>query len=161
MQNILILGTNPYAEVLVDAFEGAGPWKFVGFLENIDRNRCTMRPLGLPILWSDDANHLVGAHKLVSSLHTTLRRSWIDERAVRGFKFQTLVHPAATVSNRTKLGEGVVIEAGCVVAGFGIIDDYTRVGRGATVGHHTEVGKYSTINPGVTLSGNCRITNLF
>ena len=157
MQNILILGTNPYAEVLVDAFEGAGPWKFVGFLQNMDRDRCARRPLDLPVYWSDDANHLAGTHKLVSSLHTTLRKSWIDERVLQGFAFQTLIHPAATVSSRTKLSAGVVVEAGCVVAGFGTIGAYTRVGRGATVGHHTEIGNYSTINPGVTLSGNCRI----
>ena len=112
---------------------------------------------GLPILWSDDIDHMRDSHSLICILATTMRKAWIEQMELRHFVFATLVHPQAHVSQRTSLGPGVSIDVGAILAGYSRIDDHVRIGRGVSVGHHTQIGTYSTIHPGATICGNCQI----
>ena len=160
-RQVLVLGTNPAAEVLVDMFECLPGISFAGFVENRDRSRCAAPLAGLPVHWSDDIDALAESHALTCSLGTTRRRDWIEERAAKGFGFVTLVHPSSVVSARTELGEGVVVDALCVIAGYSRLGPHARVGRRASIGHHTTIGAFSTIHPaplsrGIAGSGNRR-----
>lgn len=151
----LILGTRPYAEVLLDMFEDQ--ITFTGAVENMDPGRTAETLAGLPIHWHTDIAALAATHRLVCALGTTLRRAWIEDCLAQGFAFATLVHRSSTVSRRTRLGQGVIIDAGCVVAGFSTLSDHCRIGRRASIGHHTTIGRYTTVHPGTIISGNCRI----
>lgn len=155
---LLILGTRPYSEVLIDLFECLSDRvQFTGAVENRDPQRCGERLAGLPIHWQDDIAPLAVDHRLICALGTTLRRDWIEACKAMGFGFETLTHPSSTVSRRTVLGEGVIVDAGCVVAGFSTLHDHVRVGRRCSIGHHTQIGPFTTLHPGVIISGNCRI----
>lgn len=154
----LILGTHPYNLVLMDMFECLSDrLVFVGAVENRDPQKCTETLAGLPVHWHSDIEPMAADHRLVCGLGTTLRRDWIEACKEMGFGFETLVHPSSTVSRRTTLGEGVIVDAGCVLAGFSTLKGHVRVGRGCNIGHHTEIGDYTTIHPGTIVSGNCRI----
>lgn len=61
------------------------------------------------------------------------------------------VHPAAVVSPLARLGAGVVVEAGAVVADEAEIGDSTKLGAGAIVGREVKVGSGCTIYPRVTI----------
>lgn len=154
---VLVLGTRPYTEVLIDMFEGLPGIRFSGSVENQDRARCGETLAGLPIHWFQDIDALAESHLLTCALATTHRAGWIADMAGRGFGFARLVHPSSVVSRRTELGEGAIVDAGCVVAGFTRIGPHVRIGRRASIGHHGEIGPFTTIHPGAILSGNCRI----
>jgi sugar O-acyltransferase (sialic acid O-acetyltransferase NeuD family) len=154
----LILGSRRYSEVLIDMFECmSGQIEFVGAIENQDRERCSERIMGLPIHWHETIAPMAATHRLVCALGTTLRRNWIEECLSMGFRFENLLHPSSVVSGRTKLGDGIIIDAGCVVAGFTTFEDHVRIGRRTSIGHHTRIGRYSTVHPGAIISGNCQI----
>ena len=155
---VLILGTRSYTEVLVDMFECLSDRvTFVGAVDNRDAARCGETIAGLPILWHAEIAPLAADHRLVCALGTTLRLGWIETCEAMGFEFETLVHPSSTVSRRTALGRGVIVDAGCVIAGFSTLADHVRIGRRTSIGHHTHIGRYSTLHPGVIVSGNCTI----
>ena len=154
---VLVLGTTPYTSVMMDMFACLEDIEFVGCVENLDKDRCSDTCMGLPIHWNDDINELAVSHVLTCSLGTTLRRSWIQEKKQHGFSFQQLLHPSSVISRKTELGDGVIIDAGCVVAGFSTIKDHIRIGRRVSIGHHTTIGAYSTIHPGAIVNGNCHV----
>ena len=155
---ILILGTRPYSEVLMDMFEClSNKICFIGAVENMNRERCNSTLAGLPIYWHSEIAELTKNHRLVCALGTTLRDTWINECKKMGFSFEMLVHPSSLISSRTDMGEGVIVDAGCVVAGFSSISEHVRIGRRVSIGHHTRIGPYSTVHPGAIISGNCAI----
>lgn len=156
-KRLLCLGTTDYAEIFFDTHAQSPEFEFCGFLENLTRSRCTERIAGLPIHWSDEADALSATHWITAALATTLRKSWIEDLHRRGFRSATLVHPDARVSTLTELAPGVSVDPGCVLAGRSRIGHAVRIGRLCAIGHHLEVGAFSTIHPSATLSGGCRI----
>lgn len=156
-RKILVLGARPYTLVLIDMFEICEDLEFVGAVENMNRERCSERLGDLPIHWTDDIGEFVGTHELVCALGTTLRDRWIEDCTRAGFRFASLVHPSSVVSKRTSAGTGLIVDAGCVLAGYSELHDHVRIGRRASIGHHTVIGPFSTVHPGAVVSGNCTI----
>ena len=157
MDSVIVLGTTPYAEVFVDAFEDIAGVTIAGFAENRDRSRCGTLLSGRPVYWFTEIDALRATHVLTCALGTTQRKDYIEDMEARGFRFATLVHGSSRVSARTPLGHGVSVDAGTVIAGFSRIQPHVRIGRRVSIGHHTEVAAYCTIQPGAVISGNCRL----
>jgi acetyltransferase-like isoleucine patch superfamily enzyme len=69
----------------------------------------------------------------------------------------TLVHPNSYIGGKTALDQGVIIEPGVTVSVFARLMKGAFIGRASTIGHHNVVGAWSTINPGVTLTGAVKL----
>jgi sugar O-acyltransferase (sialic acid O-acetyltransferase NeuD family) len=154
----LVLGPRPHAQALVDSFDClSASIRFVGYVENLERDKMEKKLGGLPIYWQGDIGSFVADHGIVCGLSTTLRRSWIEECEAMGFKFPDLVHSTAIIAKSVSTGSGVILDAGSVVASFTKLSNHCRVGRACTIGHHTEIGRYTTLHPGSIIAGNCKI----
>jgi sugar O-acyltransferase (sialic acid O-acetyltransferase NeuD family) len=156
-QPLFILGTTPYALVFADAFSDVPQFRLEGFVENLDRQRCSQRHGDLPVYWIDDLAPMAGTHAVICCLSTTHRDNYIRKVKDMGFSFATLIHPTATVSKKSSLAEGTSLNIGCIVAGFSSIGRYVQINRGVTIGHHTTIEDFVTIQPGANVAGNCHI----
>ncbi len=156
-QPLLILGTTPYALVFADAFAEVEQFQVTGYVENLNWERCRERHGGLPIYWIEDIAPWKDSHAVICCLSTTFRERFILPVRDMGFRFATLIHPTATVSRQTTVGEGTSLSIGCIVAGYTQVGRYVQVNRGVTIGHHTLIEDFVTIQPGVNLAGNCHI----
>jgi sugar O-acyltransferase (sialic acid O-acetyltransferase NeuD family) len=71
-----------------------------------------------------------------------------------GVQLPALVHPSAFVDFETcQLGEGSFVGAGAVLAVNCVLQAFALCNLGVTVGHETEIGCGSVVNPGANLSG--------
>jgi acetyltransferase EpsM len=156
-QPLLILGTTQYALVFADAFSDLPRFQVMGFVENLDRQRCDQKHGELPVYWVDDIAPLRNTHAVICCLSTTHRERYVQQVKQLGFSFATLIHPTATVSKKSTLAEGTSLNIGCIVAGFTRIGCYVQINRGVTIGHHTTIEDYVTIQPGSNIAGNCYI----
>lgn len=156
-QPLLILGTTPYALVFADTFSDLAQFRLEGFVENLDRQRCSQMHGGLPVYWVDDIASMARTHAVICCLSTTHRDNYIRQVKEMGFSFATLIHPRSTVSKKSSLAEGTSLNVGCIVAGFTSIGRYVQINRGVTIGHHTTIEDFVTIQPGVDVAGNCHI----
>ncbi len=156
-QPLLILGATPYALVFADAFSDLPQFQVAGFVENLDRERRGQKHGDWPVYWIDELAPLRETHAVICCLSTTHRDPYIRQVKDLGFAFATLVHPTATVSRKSTVGEGTSLNIGCIVAGYSRIGNYVQVNRGVTIGHHTVIEDFVTIQPGVNLAGNCHI----
>jgi len=155
--SILILGTRSLAEELADVISEIPGCEVVGFVENMERERCESKLRGLPVHWVNDIGVLAGTYFAVGGLATTHRKRYVEQAAAMGMRFATLIHPTARISSKAVLGAGCFISPFCSVSAYTLLGEHVFVNRGVLIGHHTTIGNYVTIHPGANIAGMVNI----
>jgi len=76
----------------------------------------------------------------------------IDEK-----DYTNLFCPDFNFAGSVKFGEGVQTGPQVVIAPFTEINSFVTINRSVSIGHHSVLGNYCTINPGVNIAGRCRL----
>jgi sugar O-acyltransferase (sialic acid O-acetyltransferase NeuD family) len=105
-------------------------------------------------LTRDDA-----AHEFLIGLFTpAFRLAARNEALGSGFtRGMTLIDPTAIVARNDVFGEGVYVNAGCVIGAAARLGSFVLVNRSASVGHHVVLDDFVSIGPGVVLGGGVRV----
>jgi sugar O-acyltransferase (sialic acid O-acetyltransferase NeuD family) len=74
-----------------------------------------------------------------------------------GLRFATLVHESVRMSGTVHLGEGCIVCAGSILTVDIHIEEQVHINLDCTIGHDVRVGAYTTLTPGVHVSGNVDI----
>ncbi len=82
-----------------------------------------------------------------------VREAVMQKAAARGCRFETLVHPRVERSRRIEMGEGTVICAGCILTTDIQLGNQVQINLDCTIGHDVVMGDYTTLAPGVHISG--------
>jgi sugar O-acyltransferase (sialic acid O-acetyltransferase NeuD family) len=156
---IIILGGGGHAKVLIDALL-LQHRKILGYT---DKDRGGEMVLCLPRLGDDKTILEYNPKKLklvngVGSIASTSSRKRLYERFRRkGYHFESVVHPSATIATAVQFEEGVQIMARAVVQPGCRLGANTILNTGALVDHDCDIGAHVHIAPGAVLSGNVRI----
>lgn len=156
-KRLLILGTYMLAEEIEDLAADISGIEVVGFVENLDRKRCSQKIEGLPIHWIDTIGLLARDHYAVCGIATTHRNRFVEQVTKSAMPFATLIHPTSRVSPKSSLGEGTIISPGTFVASHTHVGRHVFVNRGVLIGHHTIIGDYVSIEAGANIAGACKI----
>jgi sugar O-acyltransferase (sialic acid O-acetyltransferase NeuD family) len=70
-----------------------------------------------------------------------------------GFDFGTLVHPDVKMSDFIEIGTGTVICAGNIITTNIKLGEHCQINLDCTIGHDVVMGDYTTLAPGVHVSG--------
>jgi sugar O-acyltransferase (sialic acid O-acetyltransferase NeuD family) len=68
-------------------------------------------------------------------------------------RFITLIHPAASVSGRARLGDGVLVNYGVSIGGGVRVADHVQFGPGCIVGHDAAIDDHAIVGPGAVHIG--------
>lgn len=79
------------------------------------------------------------------------------EQLPQNVEYISLIHPNASVSRWTKIGEGCIITAGCIVTTQIEIGVHCHLNLQTTIGHDCKIGNFFTTAPSVNISGICNI----
>jgi sugar O-acyltransferase (sialic acid O-acetyltransferase NeuD family) len=86
------------------------------------------------------------------------RRAAVEDARSAGFvRGATLVDPTSAVARSVHAGEGLFVNAGCVVGGACELGDWVLINRSASIGHHVRIGDFASIGPGAILCGTATI----
>jgi sugar O-acyltransferase (sialic acid O-acetyltransferase NeuD family) len=154
---LLILGTRTLAVEIADVASEVPGIEVAGFVENMDRAKCTASLEGLTVYWVDEIPSLAATHSGVCALGTTRRSAFVEQAQSLGLRFTTIVHPSARISRNSTVGEGSIVCPGVIVATHTQIGRHVLLNRGALVGHHTRIGDYCSMMPGSNVAGACDI----
>lgn len=161
MDPIYIIGGGNHAKVVIDLIEEEGRFAIAGIF---DRGRPEGETLcGYPYLGDELTylrEHVSEPLNLTIALGENFFRAQTHE-AVRAlsanFHFPTLVHPSATVANRTEIGEGCTFMAGAVVNPFVKMGLLCILNTNASIDHDSVIGDFVNICPGVATGGGVKV----
>lgn len=75
----------------------------------------------------------------------------------RGLLPATLIHPDASVGSQVEIGAGSIVCAGARLTTNIRIGRHVHINPNATIGHDTELEDFVSLNPSVSISGDCLI----
>lgn len=156
MKRLLIIGAGGFGrEVLdwaLDVPSQYRDWHVGGFLDAnaaaLDAYDCTVPIVADPLLYQPCR----GDYFICAIRHTARKLKICRKLMGRGARFITLIHPAAVIGSRCRIGVGCIICPGAVVTTDVRISNFVTVGAQATISHDAVIGE------GCTLSGHCDVT---
>jgi sugar O-acyltransferase (sialic acid O-acetyltransferase NeuD family) len=77
----------------------------------------------------------------------------INKARAMGFSFETIIHPRVERSNRIKIGIGTIVCAGNILTVDISLGEHVQINLDCTIGHDVVLGDYTTLAPGVHVSG--------
>jgi sugar O-acyltransferase (sialic acid O-acetyltransferase NeuD family) len=161
---LVLLGAGDRAREIVDVLAacraaGSVDYELVGYLVEPPYGQPGTVVDGLPILgdlgWLNGRERSMYALSAVGSPALRWRFSSIARSL--GVRFATLVHPTVLRSSRVDLGEGVVVDAGCILTKWIRIGDHSQVDIGCTLSHGVTLADHVTLSPGVHLAGDVTV----
>jgi UDP-perosamine 4-acetyltransferase len=159
MDKLILIGAGGHGRVLLDILRDQKGKKVIGY--------CDLRAkedVDCPYLGKDDEiakKYPAGKVLLVNGIGSIKqpfqRRDIFLKFKALGYRFASIIHSAAVLSKRIRLGEGVQIMAGAIINVGASIGDNAIINTKASVDHDCTIGAHTHVAPGVTLSGGVRI----
>jgi sugar O-acyltransferase (sialic acid O-acetyltransferase NeuD family) len=162
VEKILLIGSSGHAKSIVDIVEREGRYEIEGL---VDRFREPgEQTLGYQVLGRiEDLPSLRMSHSLTGvmvAIGDNVNRSKVAAR-VRAvcpdLSFVSAIHPNASIARDVFIGEGTVIMAGVVINSSCSIGQFCILNTNSSLDHDSLMEDFSSLAPGVTTGGNCRI----
>ena len=161
MKDLVILGAGGFGREtawLVEEINRVMPvWNLLGFIDN-NAELQGKDINGLSVLGSDawlasrrDVYAVCGFSDPLGKKNIVCRLQDL------GVRFATLIHPDARIAPTAAIGEGVIIQTGCVVSTNTVIGDHASLNPQCGIGHDAVIGAYSSLYWNVSLSGFVRL----
>lgn len=160
MKNLYIVGAGGFGRELAawinDLPSQSRDWVWQGFL---DDNAAALKPFGNFASVSPLASHKVSAQNiyLCGIGSPAIKKKVVEPLLKHGAEFISFIHPRATIGDRVKLGQGVVICPECVLSCDIELGDFTMINLRSTIGHDAKVGPWSTISAQCDLTGGVEL----
>ncbi|OPZ32897.1 MAG: putative acetyltransferase EpsM [Tenericutes bacterium ADurb.BinA124] len=162
MKNIVIIGAGGFGREVkwfIDEINGVNKqWNFIGF---VDDNL----PKGTVINDSNVIGDVAWLHEQNLNVVCAIADPIIKKRVLERLtdsknSYPVLIHPDVRVSKFVNIGEGTIICPGCIITVNIKIGKHVILDYDSTVGHDAIIGDFSTILPGVSISGHVNIEEL-
>lgn len=109
---------------------------------------------GLPVLGLEAVRQRFPQARIVTAVGAPrTRQILVEKAAAAGFAFETIIHPGVERSQWIEIGEGTVICAGNILTTNIVLGRHVQINLDCTIGHDVIMEDYSTLAPGVHVSG--------
>lgn len=109
---------------------------------------------GIPVVGLQEAAARYADAQVVLAVgNPKVREALAAKAAAAGFGFATLVHPRVERSRWIQYGEGTIVCAGSILTVNITLGRHVHINLDCTVGHDVVMGDYTTLAPGVHVSG--------
>lgn len=166
MKSIIILGTGGNCIDILDAINEINDTsrqtvcRCIGFLDDNEEvwgnEFYGARVLG-PLDSAPDYPDCFFVNGIGSHTNFWRKREIIEKTKLIPGKFESIIHPTASVSKMSTLGLGVVVLQNVTIASGVTIGNHVIVLPNSVISHDSQVGDYSCIAGGVCISGGVGI----
>lgn len=156
MISTLIFGSSGHASVLIDAMRQTGEFKIVGFLDDTEVAGTAKRGHAILGGFKDYSaiSKLKGCNSVVLAIGDNWWRGKIyNELKQFGFQFPIIKHPSAVVASTSELGPGSVVLANAHVGPGARVGSVCILNTGSSVDHDCRLSDFCSLAPGVFTGG--------
>ena len=159
---IVIYGTGgcgiDFLWTIKDCNKKSKQFEVIGFL-NDDKKMKGKTVSGYPVLggmnWFS-TKEAKNVQCVVAIADPRNRKKIVEKLEKKGIKFPTIIHPSVIFSKFKEIGEGVVIQAGCILGPETSLANHVQINMDCTIGHGSRLENYVTLATGVHVNGdNC------
>lgn len=156
-QQIAVYGAGGFGREVAWLAESCGTaderWDVVCFVDDTPEHHGSVIN-DIPVMGLAEARERFPGARLVTAVGgPALREQLAEQAAAAGFPFATLVHPDTRRSRWVEMGEGTVICAGNILTTNITLGRHVQINLDCTVGHDVVMGDFTTLAPGVHVSG--------
>jgi len=109
---------------------------------------------GIPVMGLEEARSRFTDASVVGGVGSPRTRQRLMEKAAEaGFGFETIIHPRVERSQWIEVGTGTVICAGNILTVNIVLGQHVQINLDCTIGHDVVMGDFTTLAPGVHVSG--------
>ncbi len=154
-----IIGAGGFAREVLDIFEAcedAGQdYEVLGYLVEAQYGLPGTLINDKPILGGFDwlTEHASEVEVICAVGDPVVRKRLVARSQDCGARFGNIIHPSAVLTRRVTMGEGIVITAGCIFTNQIRIGNHVHVNLHCTIGHNAALEDFTTLGPGVHVSG--------
>lgn len=141
MRKIIIVGNGGHAKVLKEALNLTGETDIIALDDDDEIQKYSIKEVEL-------------VNGIGSAGSVQLRASIFAKFKYLGYKFASVIHPTAILSNKATIGEGVQIMAGAIIQTEVKIADNVLINTGTIIDHECVINDHCHIAPGTVFSGN-------
>ena len=158
---LVIIGGSGHAKVVADILREVREFRLVGYVA-----QSAGPPLleEIPCLGTDDCLRRLRnegvRHAFVAVGHNASRLRLSRLLAAMDFEMPSAISAGAIVSATARIGQGVALMPGAVIAACATICDFAIVNTRASIDHDSVVGIGAHVAPGVSACGNVTIGEL-
>ncbi len=161
-KKIIILGTGGNCLDILDTLNDINEarrqreYECVGFLDD-DPQTWNQQLNGVLVLGALDTARQYPDCYLVNGIGS-VRNFWAKREIIARTcapreRFETIIHPTASISRTARLGCGVVVFPHVTIASHAVIDDHVIILPSSVISHDDRIGDYTCITSGVCISG--------
>lgn len=166
MKKIVILGTGGNCIDILDTLldvnhsQRSSIYECIGFLddnpEKWGRSFNGVKVLG-PLERAREMNDCSFVFGIGSTSNFWKRRDILEKTGIMENRFETIVHPTASVSRMAAVGKGTVVFQNVTITSNANIGRYVCILPNSVISHDAAIGDFTCIAGGVSVSGNVRI----
>ncbi len=163
VKKIIIIGTGGFGREVLwtinDCNKNNKVFQVLGFLDD-DKSLVNTKVENLPILGTVDwifSNSESNIFYVIAIGDCKIRESIVKKLKNENIRFQTIIHPSVIKSESVEIGEGSIIQAGCILTVNIKIGKHVHINIKSTVGHDCIIKDFVTLNPGVHVNGDILI----
>lgn len=151
---IIIYGASGFGREVAWLVENCHDGRVVACFIDDDEKKQGTDLNDIPILSLEQAVEQHPDAKVVGGIgNPRIRELLMNKAAARGFGFDTLVHPRVEISKWVEMGIGAVICAGNILTTNILLGAHVQINLDCTIGHDVVLNDYTTLAPGVHVSG--------
>lgn len=159
VDQVVIFGAGGHAKVVIDAIECGGRFQ-IAFLADADPSLSGSNLHGYPI--RNESVGLAACRAGICCAFVAIGNNAVRARIAgaavdAGFRLISVVHPAAIVARRARIGVGTLVMPGSVINDHAVVGDNVIINTGAIVEHDCKVADGAHLAPNVTLCGGCKV----
>ena len=158
----MIYGSGGHASVIIDLVEKQGQFDIIGLLDDFRNVGESIG--GYPILGGlenfEETYEAYSNPSIIIAIGDNYSREQIYRKLISKISkisFPSVVHPSAIIGSKVNIARGVVIMAGVVIQTNSTLGNFSFINTKASVDHDVMLCSFSSVGPGCTLGGKCKI----
>jgi len=150
---IAIYGASGFGREVAWLIETCNSYEAVCFIDdNISKYGASLN--GIPVMSLEQAREKFPNARVVGGVGAPkIREKLMEKACLAGFAFETIIHPRVEHSQWIEIGIGTVICAGNILTTNIRLGKHIQINLDCTIGHDVIMGDFTTLAPGVHVSG--------